>query len=278
MAIDERFLADRHRRDLMHLTSLARNDLAAFLFQVRGLPVAEIRDLLIQVIPDMVDPYISASGDLAATWYEDLRRVVGARGTFYTEGASTGVQTGRANALARWAVGPLAGEVADEDLTLSRLGGAVQRMIYDASRGVVEGNAVRDPVRVGYQRMARGDCCAFCGMLASRGAVYRSAETAGGVVGRGSTRSGYDSAGNRLSGGIGGGVKARGLRSLGGKYHDDCHCVAMPVFAGTEIAEIARLDAQKWDEKYRSAVEFKDSGAIDVKGTLSTWREENDTH
>lgn len=278
MAIDERFLADRHRRDLMHLTALARNDLAEFLYQIRMLSVAEVRNILIQVIPNMVDPYINASGELAATWYEDLRRVVGARGTYYAQGVSSGVQTGRANAVARWAVGPLAGDVADEDLMLSRLGGAVQRMIYDASRGVVEGNAVRDPVRVGYQRMARADCCAFCGMLASRGAVYRSAESAGGVTGRGSTRTGFDSSGKRLSGGIGGGVKARGLQSLGDKYHDDCHCVVMPVFFGTELAEIAKLDQKKWDEKYRQSMELNDNGAVDVKATLSTWRKENDTH
>ena len=270
MAIPEWVALERYRQDMAHLTNMARNDLAGFLYQVRDLPVAEVRELLIQVMPDIVAPYLSASGALSANWYEQLRAAVGARGSFYPQTFSWGVQQSQANAVARWAVGPLA--EGDTTLVLSRLAGSVQRMIFDAARGVVEGNAIRDPVRVGFQRIARPGCCAFCGMLASRGAVYRSSESAGGVVGRGSDRTGFGTAGNRLSGGIGGGAKARGQMNLGDRYHDDCNCVVMPVFVGTELAEIARIEKEKYLEMYQQ------SGGRGTSDVLANWRKEHGTH
>ena len=276
---DERRILEQHRQDLFHLTNMARKDLADFLFQVKGLPVAEVRNLLTQVMPELVDPYITASGELSATWYEDLRAAIANRDTFHVSGDTIGVQRSQANAVARWAVGALVQDIEDpEALLLSRLGGAVQRMIVDAARGVVQGNAVRDPARVGYQRMPRPGCCAFCGMLASRGAVYRSSESAGGVVGRGSNRTGYDESGKRLSGGIGQGIKARGQMNLGDAYHDDCHCVVMPVFFGTPMAELARVDARHYEDMYRQAVDVNAHGAVDAKATLSQWREVHGTH
>lgn len=265
----ERFRIERYRQDLFHLTNLARRDLQSFLYEVRDLPIAEVRDLLIQVMPELVDPYLSASGELAATWYESLRADVASQ-PFYATSTTSSVQTSQANAIARWGVAPLV----DGDATamLTRIGGAVQRIIFDGARGVVEGNVVRDPVRVGYQRMARPGCCAFCGMLASRGAVYRSAETAGSVVGRGATRTGFDAAGNRLAGGIGQGVRARGAMSLGDNYHDHCYCVVMPVFVGSEMAELASADRDRWLEMYQQA-----SGSTQGE-VLSNWRAEHGTH
>lgn len=280
MALDPNFI-DRQRQDLFHLTNMARTDLRAFLWQVKDLPVSEVRNLLIQVMPELVAPYMQASGELAATWYEDLRRAVGAKGTFYASTPTFGVQVGQANAVSRWAVGPLAATAtteSDPEAVLRRLGGSVHRMIFDAARGVVEGNAARDPVRVGFQRMPRPNCCAFCGMLASRGAVYSSSAAAGGVAGRGSTRTGVDAQGNRQSGGIGGGIKARGKKNLGDRYHDDCQCVVMPVFAGTELAKIASLEEKKFLTKYEEAIELAPNGAISTKGTLAAWRTTHGTN
>lgn len=266
---DQRALVERYRQDLFHLTTLARRDLQAFLYQVRDLPVAEVRDLLIQVMPELVEPFLTASGELAANWYEQLRAEA-LSGTYNATADTPSVQSLQANAVSRWAVGPLVD--GDEAAVLARLGGAVQRMIFDSARGVVEGNVVRDPVRVGYQRMARPGCCAFCGMLASRGAVYSSASSAGAVVGRGSTRTGSDSLGNRLAGGIGGGIRARGSQNLGDKYHDDCHCVVMPVFVGSEMAELARADAAHWLSMYQ------ESGGGTTAEALASWRATHGTH
>lgn len=277
MALDPRFI-ERQRQDLFHLTNLARNDLRLFLWQVKDLPVAEVRDLLIQVMPEVVEPVMQASGDLAATWYEDLRREVGARGSFYASSPAASVERARMDAVARWAVDPLvptAASAGDPDAVLRRLAGATQRMIFDAARGVVEGNAMRDPVKVGYQRMARPGCCAFCGMLASRGAVYSSASSGGRVVGRGKDVAQNFNAdgsqrvfGNRMAGG----VKARGTREMKSDYHDDCQCVVMPVFVGTELEQIAQADQSKFEELY---IKASKAGGGDTKSLLAAWREQN---
>ncbi|RLP74359.1 hypothetical protein D9V32_13505 [Mycetocola tolaasinivorans] len=274
MAVPDWVKLEQHRQDLWHLSNRARRDLRGFLYQVRDLPVAEVRDLLTEVIPDLAGPYLTSSGDLAATWYEDLRQAVSARGTFHVQGQTVGVQRSQSNAVARWAVAPLID--GDTDGVLSRLGGAVQRMIFDSARGVIEGNTRRDPVRVGFQRMARPGCCAFCGMLASRGAVYRTEGSAGGVVGRGSTRTGIDASGRRLAGGVGGGIKARGSAELDHKYHDDCRCIVMPVFVGTELASIAAAEAEQFDQAYQDSREVRRDGAVDVKATLAQWRKDHD--
>lgn len=292
--------AERHRIDLFHLATRARTDLSGFLYQIKDLPVAEVRNLLTAVMPDLVQPYLSAADELAATWYEDLRAAVGARGKFYPRSFTPSVKNLQANAIARWAVGPLAppepatptkfvyGEPVelhqtavepDPEAVLTRLAGAVQRMIYDASRGLIEGNALRDPARTGYQRVARTDCCAFCGMLASRGAVYRDEGAAGRVVGRGKdVSSSFNADGSRKRGGLAGGVKARGGAQLGNSYHDHCHCVVMPVFAGTELAEIARIERDRFQNLYDQAKVYGPDGMVDLEGTLAAWRRENDTH
>ncbi len=291
--------AERHRIDLFHLSTRARTDLSGFLYQIKDLPVAEVRNLLTTVMPELVQPYLSAADELAATWYEDLRRAVGARGTFYPQSFTPSVQNLQANAVARWAVDPLVPQETtsaqqdayggqtlvptltepDPDAVIRRLAGAVQRMIYDASRGLVEGNAVRDPARTGYQRVARTGCCAFCGMLASRGAVYRT-ETAGGrVVGRGKDVSAsFNADGSRKRGGLAGGVKARGEQVLGNTYHDHCHCVVMPVFVGTELAEVARIERDRFQQLYDEAKVYGPDGTVDLDATLAAWRQTNHTH
>ena len=75
-------------------------------------------------------------------------------------------------------------------------------------------------------------------MLAGRGPVYRSQAAAGSVIGRGSDRSGFDDDGNRLSGGIGSGVHARGGQELAASFHDDCNCTTVPTFYRREPGTI----------------------------------------
>lgn len=57
-----------------------------------------------------------------------------------------------------------------------------------------------------WRRVTDGNPCAFCAMLAGRGPVYRSEDSAGIVVGRGKS------------------PKARGSRGLGSRFHDYCGC------------------------------------------------------
>ena len=271
-------VVQQHQRQLMELRSLADADLSALLRLLGDGSVADIRDALIDAVPELIDPYLVASGELAAVLFEDLRAEAGRRGTFYAEAAPVALPPERVSSTVRWAVAPLA----DESLggsVLTRLGGSFSRMIMDSSRDTMYANGGREQVR--FQRMPRPGCCSFCGMLASRPPymAYRSEASAGGVVGRGSTRSGVDASGRSLSGGRGKGVRARGRREVGASTHDDCHCVVVPLYPGTAMTRLAGVERRKYEEMYQQAL--TDENGNSVRGTkdiLANWRATHGTH
>lgn len=258
---------EAYRRNVNDLTDRALAEVnEVLLFLGNTNPVA-IRNSLIQLLPEIVGPYITASGELAATWYEDLRSAA-VGGTYYAT-ASGELNQARIDSLVRYGVKPLFGQSSSTVLTL--IGGGVQRMVSGAGRATIAANAANDRVRVGFARVARADACSFCGLLASRGAVYSSAESAGGVVGRGV--SAQSTAGK--VGGQGQGVKARGSQSVGSsEYHDSCHCVGAPVFRGDTFAKEA---AAPFKALYDEAFELNDKGSISAKETLSQWRQVHGT-
>ena len=107
---------------------------------------------------------------------------------------------------------------------LSRMAMLTQKHIFGAHRNTVDLNALN--TKTGYARMAQPDACAFCRMLASRGAVYGS-EAAALYVGAASVKQHYSDGkkkGTRLKKG-----RVRGVQKAGSKYHDHCRCVTAPV-------------------------------------------------
>ena len=261
----------------MQLRSLADSDLSALLAAVSGADVAQVRNALIEALPELLAPYLTASGELAAVLFEDLRAEAGRRGTFYAEAAPDTLPASKVDATVRWAVAPLADETLASTV-VSRMSGAVGRSIMDGSRDTMNMNGDREGVR--FQRMPRPGCCAFCGMLASRPPymAYRSEASAGGVVGVGSTRTGLDASGRRLSGGVGQGVKARGSRSIGSTTHDDCHCVVVPLYPGSEMAELARVEREKYEVMYQQSLTDEHGNSLHgTKAILSEWRKYHGT-
>ena len=257
---------DAFRGGVNDLSTLAFREVNNLLSFLGDADPVTIRNSLVQMLPEVIRPYITASGNLAATWYEDLRAAA-VGGTFYAT-ASGELNKVRLDALVGYGVQPLFGQ--STSTVLSLLGGGVQRMIAGASRDTIYDNVMSDRVRVGFTRIPRAGCCAFCGMLASRGAVYRSESSAGGVVGRG-----VDASVTRGKvGGQGKGVKARGGRALGeNKYHDFCHCVAAPVFAGDTFHQETQA---KFNEMYLETGGIV-NGATNAKATLASWREVHGT-
>ena len=256
-------------RGVNDITTLALRDVNDVLTFLGDADPITIRKSLIQLLPEIVSPYITASGDLAATWYEDLR--ASAVGGSYYATSSGAVNQARIDSLVGYGVKPLFGQSSSTVLTL--IGGGVQRMIAGAGRDTISANITKDKVRVGYSRIPRAGCCSFCGMLASRGATYRTEAAAGGVVGRGVDAS--TTAGK--VGGQGRGTKARGSRSIGSNdYHDNCHCVATPVFRGGDNDYIKSTEAH-YKGLYDAAFELNDTGAISAKETLANWRQVNGT-
>lgn len=228
----------QYRQALNGLTKTAIRQIAALLRAVGSDDPVRVRNALIEYMPDLVIPHLTSAGELAATWYEDLRKVTGVTG--YAQTADLPDQ-GRYESLARWGVRPLAGQ--SNSTVLSLVGGGVQRMVANAGRHTIDVNARADAGRgeiaaTRWSRHSRADACEFCRMLAGRGPVYRSAAAAGAVIGRGSDRSGYDEYGNRVAGGIGGGVRARGAQELEADFHDHCRCVAKATFYRSEIRTV----------------------------------------
>lgn len=74
--------------------------------------------------------------------------------------------------------------------------GAASRLVVNGSRDTITGSLRVDREAVGWHRITSGRPCAFCALLASRGAVYKSEATAD------------------------------------FKAHDHCHCIPEPVYQG----------------------------------------------
>lgn len=274
---------DDYRRAVEDLTAVATAELKALVAVLDGLTPRETRDALIASLPTVLTPYGTAASDLAATWYEDLRAESVDDGPFRAV-SEFELDERRVRRMAGYAVSPLFGQ--SDSTVLALLAGASQRLIAGAGRDTIDLNISSDRVLVGYARIPRAGACAFCGLLASRGAVYRSAESAGQVVGRGVDSSiALDESGRRRAGyvgGVGKGVRARGSQDLGRRYHDNCKCVAVPVFEGETFFEPV---AAKYREMYeqarvtqKSAYSLKDPtnaqfDSVSTKQTLANWRE-----
>ena len=86
------------------------------------------------------------------------------------------------------------------------LSGTASRLALEGGRSVVAETVKDDADAIGWMRITDADPCSWCAMMASRGAVYKSAETAG---------------------------RAKDSRFVGEgefKWHDHCGCGAVPVF------------------------------------------------
>ncbi|MFB9368752.1 hypothetical protein [Kitasatospora albolonga] len=93
--------------------------------------------------------------------------------------------------------------------------GTAIKHALDGGRGVLADHIRRDPRAVGWQRVAGPGCCAFCAMLAARGAVYETKWTAG----------------------------------VGRSFHPHCACQVEPVFTrGTLPPLQSQVYAKAWRE------------------------------
>src|SRR5690606_32983036 len=150
---------------------------------------------------------------LAGGFDGQLRDEGGGPGRF-RGGLADPVPAGQAEAAARWAAGPLFGGDGAQ-AALDHAAGSVQRLVQQPGRDTIALNVSRDPAKPGWARVPRGRGCAFCRMLAGRGAVYTSAEA------------------------------ARGMRA----YHDHCKCSAVPVWRGQSLP----YDADALEREYLRA-------------------------
>lgn len=202
----------------------------------------EQQAVLLEAFPEVFNPYAAGASAVSATFFEEVRDLVGATGNFAAATLDI-VEAPRWNALVGWGARGSMFERGGQALVYSLLSGGLQGVLTEHAADTIVGNAAMDTTTTwGYQRVPAPDCCAFCGLLASRGAVYDSEESAGAVVGRGRPIGSH-----RLAKGI----RARGARSLGEGFHDSCRCSIVPVNEGNHVQ--MQEDADRYLESYVEA-------------------------
>lgn len=138
------------------------------------------------------------------------------------------------------------------DKTLQALKSSMTRYALNMVRATVLYNSDKDPAHVRFARIPKEPCCAFCAMLASRGFVYLTVETAGEFT----------------------------------KFHDDCHCVVTPGWSDEKVLHNIRgvdflsdttdfYDPDRFYEEYSAAREVakqEKPGRVETKRILAHMR------
>lgn len=229
------------RRDLNELSalgsravSLARAELQAFFFGLDLSRPEAARNALLEFMPVLAQEYGDAAAAAAAEWYE-AQRAAQVGGSYQAVLADT-VATSQAQGSVRYAAGHLFGD--DPAQTLALLGGSLQRFVEYGSRDTIARNVGRDSARPRFARVPTGaETCAFCMMVASRGFVYYSKETAGEFS----------------------------------HYHDKCDCQIAPEWRKGEV-HIEGYDPDTLFDEYLAAREIAGSG--DPAAILAALRSE----
>lgn len=202
------------------LVRMAQNELAGFFATVDMTDPARARAALVEIVPLLTREYGELAATVAAEWYESvhpgafLART--ASDTFPTQGVVNNV---RYHAGALWADDPAA--------ALSGISGAMQRFILYSGRTTIARNVHLDPSKPRFARVPTGArTCAWCSMLASRGFVYLTKETAGIVA---------------------------------EDYHDDCDCQIVPMH-DSGSAHIEGYDPDLLYDQYMQARDASNSG------------------
>lgn len=190
------------RGGLASLLELARRDLLSVWGPLDYSDARSVAAVLEAAFPDLIQTYGSTAALLAVDFYDELRGVAPSVERFRSVMAED-VNVEQAQAKARWAIGPLFG-VADPAQALNNLVLGTDHLVKQFSRDTIAKNTAKDPSRAMYARVPGGrDTCAFCLMLASRGAVYGSSSAAGEM----------------------------------NKYHGKCDCVPTPVWSADDLPE-----------------------------------------
>ena len=254
---------------LAELSARSGDAAAKLIGRIGGLTAAEGRQFVTDAYPALLDPFLSASGELTAQWYAEQPAAPLAKGAAAFAPSPAALPDPKQLGIsARWAM-----TQADAEMALR--GNAI-RSTMNASRDTVIANATTEGVR--WVRHAQPNACGFCRMLATRRGAdsYRSKEGALTVVGRSvnletsdrrmiasgamtreqalarrdqisqtyQTNSRFGQAGQSRT------RRLRGNRGYGQKYHDHCKCTAIPVRDG--IYDPPDY-VQQWEQDYKDA-------------------------
>jgi hypothetical protein len=162
----------------------------------------------------LLTQFAQASSMLAAEDYSERRAEAGIRSSFDVPHAPP-PSTEQFSKTLDWVY-------ADPQALEDRMVATFTRLALQSGRMTVVDAVQADPDAQAWARETRGDCCYFCALMATRGAVYKSE----GAAGRDANE------------------KFTGEGEF--KFHNNCHCQAVPVFGVYEKP----ADARAWNRKY----------------------------
>lgn len=201
--------ADESKRALRLLTSESVDTAVEALVRVSGSPTAR-RAALLNSVPEIIGYFSEGSAALAVDFYEEERERAGVRDRSFVTSLVVDDRTVKIRRGVAWAADPLFSD--EEEVAAARLAEIVQLETARPYRDTILANRRADPQAVGWRRNASGSACAFCRMLADRGAVYRQATV-------------------RFA------------------AHPNCYCTAQPVFRdndpGTEVGVIQYVASRR---------------------------------
>lgn len=162
-----------------------------------GLQTASGLRAVQELFADIVSAWGEVAGTIAADFYDDLREQADVGGLFDAL-VPDPLNQDQVDAIVRWAIATATPPAPDPfmlpesndqptpsvDDVLAKLEGSTQRLVRQAQRTTIEQAARLDPApqRVRVARVPMGaETCAFCLVVASRGYVYRSEASAGGL-------------------------------------------------------------------------------------------------
>lgn len=149
------------------LTRLVEAELADFYSTIREQPPAAVRNTLLEFVPALVDEYGDVAATVSAEWFE---ATIGGNVTMATPVRREALERG-----VRSAAGHLWTPAADE--IVGSLALRVDKWVKQQGRETIVLSSDRN--NVSWARIPTGaHTCAFCYMLASRGAVYGTEDAA----------------------------------------------------------------------------------------------------
>ncbi|MFT4125554.1 MAG: hypothetical protein QM662_04915 [Gordonia sp. (in: high G+C Gram-positive bacteria)] len=167
----------------------------------------ERKRALAAVLPNTIAPVSLAMSEGTRQWYAAQPSSSGYEPTLLDTTARALVPE-RVEVMVGWALTQAAPRAAFES--------GIDRYLRNVSRDTVLANVDAEPGARWY-RHASANACGFCRMLATRGAVYRSAKAAG----------------------------------EGNRFHDRCHCLAVVVRPGQSYDPPAYV--AEWEQDYQAA-------------------------
>lgn len=193
---------------------------------------SESLEAWIEAATSVIQEYAVMAGALSQELYLDAREDAGAESEFDPAPIDPPSEE-QIESVLRWATSELwtGGSVED---ARDRLDAGAEKLVLDTARDTTAADSIEDPAAAGWARIARPDACYWCAMLATRGVkdgrgVYSDRDTAL-IAGPGSKRSGKS-------------------------YHDNCRCVAVPIFQGQDYKAPAYV--QQWWELWNSSTKGK---------------------